>query len=78
MHAVPSVTPVPYGEIVASIASRSAGPGTGANTDELTETNAKGIGRIGGAGTGEAFRRERGRTGWHDSFETSPAAQEDR
>ena len=54
VHAVSRVTPVPYAEIVASIASRSAGPGTRANIDEFTETTAAGIERIGGAGRGKA------------------------
>lgn len=39
--AVGRVTPVAYGEIVASIAARSAGPGTRANIDEFTETTAR-------------------------------------
>jgi len=39
--AVASVTPVAYAEIVASISSRSAGPGTRANIDEFTETTAR-------------------------------------
>ncbi len=38
VHAVSSVVPVPYAEIVASVASRSAGPGTRANIDEFTHT----------------------------------------
>ena len=42
VHAVSRVTPVPYAEIVASIASRSAGPGTRANIDEFTHTTARG------------------------------------
>ncbi|MFC0110144.1 acetaldehyde dehydrogenase (acetylating) [Kibdelosporangium aridum] len=54
VHAVSRVTPVPYAEIVASIASRSAGPGTRANIDEFTETTAKAIEEIGGASRGKA------------------------
>lgn len=53
--AVDRVAPVIYGEIVASIASRSAGPGTRANIDEFTETTARGIERIGGARKGKAI-----------------------
>ena len=53
--AVNQVAPVMYGEIVASIASKSAGPGTRANIDEFTETTAKGIEKIGGAGKGKAI-----------------------
>ena len=52
--AVSSVTPVAYGEIVASIASKSAGPGTRANIDEFTETTATAIERVGGAARGKA------------------------
>jgi len=52
--AVARVTPVPYAEIVASIASRSAGPGTRANIDEFTETTAAAIEAVGGAGRGKA------------------------
>ena len=54
VYAVSRVTPVPYAEIVASIASRSAGPGTRANIDEFTETTAAGIETVGGAGRGKA------------------------
>jgi acetaldehyde dehydrogenase len=54
VHAVSSVTPVPYAEIVASIASRSAGPGTRANIDEFTTTTARAIERVGGAARGKA------------------------
>ncbi|KAB2340202.1 acetaldehyde dehydrogenase (acetylating) [Actinomadura rudentiformis] len=53
--AVSRVTPVPYAEIVASIASRSAGPGTRANIDEFTETTAHAIESVGGAGRGKAI-----------------------
>jgi acetaldehyde dehydrogenase len=53
--AISRVTPVPYAEIVASIASKSAGPGTRANIDEFTETTAHGIEEIGGAGCGKAI-----------------------
>jgi len=52
VHAVSSVVPVAYAEIIASIASRSAGPGTRANIDEFTETTAHAIERVGGAGRG--------------------------
>ena len=52
--AVARVTAVPYAEIVASIASRSAGPGTRANIDEFTETTAEAIATVGGAGRGKA------------------------
>ena len=54
VHAVSAVTPVPYAEIVASIASRSAGPGTRANIDEFTTTTARAIERVGGAERGKA------------------------
>ncbi len=54
VHAVSRVTPVPYAEIVASIASRSAGPGTRANIDEFTETTARAIEEVGGASRGKA------------------------
>jgi len=46
---------VPYAEIVASISSKSAGPGTRANIDEFTETTAKGIETVGGADKGKAI-----------------------
>jgi acetaldehyde dehydrogenase len=55
VHAVSSVVPVPYAEIVASIASRSAGPGTRANIDEFTQTTARAIERVGGADRGKAI-----------------------
>jgi acetaldehyde dehydrogenase len=53
--AVSAVTAVPYAEIVASIASRSAGPGTRANIDEFTATTAQAIVDVGGAGRGKAI-----------------------
>ncbi len=49
VHAVSRVTPVPYAEIVASVASRSAGPGTRANIDEFTQTTARAVEEVGGA-----------------------------
>jgi len=53
--AVSQVVPVHYGEIVASIASKSAGPGTRANIDEFTETTAHAIESVGGAKRGKAI-----------------------
>ncbi len=44
-----------YGEIVASVSSRSAGPGTRANIDEFTQTTARGIETVGGAQRGKAI-----------------------
>ncbi|WP_405866875.1 acetaldehyde dehydrogenase (acetylating) [Streptomyces sp. NBC_01515] len=55
VHAVSRITPVPYAEIVASIASKSAGPGTRANIDEFTETTSAAIERVGGARRGKAI-----------------------
>ena len=46
---------VPYAEIVASVASLSAGPGTRANIDEFTKTTSKGVETIGGARRGKAI-----------------------
>jgi acetaldehyde dehydrogenase len=54
VHAVSRVAPVPYAEIVASIASRSAGPGTRANIDEFTATTSRAIELVGGAARGKA------------------------
>jgi acetaldehyde dehydrogenase len=53
--AVSKVTSVPYAEIVASVASRSAGPGTRANIDEFTVTTARAVETIGGAERGKAI-----------------------
>jgi acetaldehyde dehydrogenase len=55
VHAVSTVVPVPYAEIVASVSSRSAGPGTRANIDEFTETTAAAVEVIGGAAQGKAI-----------------------
>ena len=53
--AVSRVAKVHYGEIVASISSKSAGPGTRANIDEFTETTSKAIEAVGGATRGKAI-----------------------
>jgi len=55
VHAVSRVTPVPYAEIVASVSSASAGPGTRANIDEFTRTTSAGVETIGGAERGKAI-----------------------
>ena len=55
VHAVSRVTPVSYAEIIASISSRSAGPGTRANIDEFTETTSHAVQTIGGAQRGKAI-----------------------
>ncbi len=52
--AVSRVAEVSYAEIVASISSRSAGPGTRANIDEFTETTSRAICEVGGASKGKA------------------------
>jgi acetaldehyde dehydrogenase len=53
--AIARVVDVPYAEIVASIASKSAGPGTRANIDEFTETTSHAITAVGGARRGRAI-----------------------
>lgn len=55
VYAVSRVVEVPYAEIVASVASVSAGPGTRANIDEFTKTTSKGVEVIGGAKRGKAI-----------------------
>jgi acetaldehyde/propanal dehydrogenase len=53
--AVSRVQPVSYAEIVATVSSRSAGPGTRKNIDEFTRTTANGIEKVGGAKRGKAI-----------------------
>ena len=55
IHAIHRVSPVSYAEIVATISSNSAGPGTRANIDEFTLTTAKAIEKVGGAKRGKAI-----------------------
>jgi acetaldehyde dehydrogenase len=55
VYAVSRVTEVPYAEIVASVASRSAGPGTRANIDEFTHTTGGAVAEVGGAARGKAI-----------------------
>ncbi|MBN9620960.1 MAG: acetaldehyde dehydrogenase (acetylating) [Actinobacteria bacterium] len=55
VHAVSSVVEVPYAEIVASVASRSAGPGTRANIDEFTHTTSRAVRELGGSTRGKAI-----------------------
>ncbi len=53
--AVSRVQTVSYGEIVATVSSKSAGPGTRKNIDEFTRTTARGVETVGGAKTGKAI-----------------------
>lgn len=53
--AINRVTPVDYAEIVATISSKSAGPGTRANIDEFTQTTARALVAVGGARKGRAI-----------------------
>ena len=53
--AVSQVQPVNYGEIVATVSSKSVGPGTRKNIDEFTRTTAKAIEQVGGAAKGKAI-----------------------
>lgn len=55
VHAVSSVVDVPYAEIVASVASKSAGPGTRANIDEFTHTTSRAVRELGGTPRGKAI-----------------------
>jgi acetaldehyde dehydrogenase len=55
VHAVSRVTRVEYAEIVATVASRSAGPGTRQNIDEFTRTTRAGVEVLGGAERGKAI-----------------------
>ena len=55
VHAINRVANVEYAEIVATISSKSAGPGTRANIDEFTETTSKAIEVVGGADKGKAI-----------------------
>jgi len=53
--AIGRVAPVDYAEIVSTVSSRSAGPGTRQNIDEFTETTARGLVELGGAQKGKAI-----------------------
>lgn len=53
--AVSRVQPVEYGEIVATVASKSAGPGTRKNIDEFTQTTSGAVAKVGGAKKGKAI-----------------------
>ena len=55
VYAVSRVQPVKYAEIIATVASKSAGPGTRKNIDEFTRTTARGIEQVGGAAHGKAI-----------------------
>ena len=55
VYAVSRVQPVKYAEIIATVASKSAGPGTRKNIDEFTRTTARGIEQVGGATQGKAI-----------------------
>ncbi|MBV2179970.1 acetaldehyde dehydrogenase (acetylating) [Castellaniella sp. MT123] len=55
VNAISRVQPVEYGEIIATVSSRSAGPGTRKNIDEFTRTTAGAVEKVGGARKGKAI-----------------------
>ncbi|EGD00633.1 acetaldehyde dehydrogenase, partial [Burkholderia sp. TJI49] len=55
VYAVSRVQPVAYGEIVATVSSKSVGPGTRKNIDEFTRTTAAAVAQVGGAKQGKAI-----------------------
>jgi acetaldehyde/propanal dehydrogenase len=55
VHAVSRVQPVDYAEIIATVSSRSAGPGTRKNIDEFTRTTSAAVAKVGGAKRGKAI-----------------------
>jgi len=55
VYAISRVQPVAYGEIVATVSSRSVGPGTRKNIDEFTRTTAAAVAQVGGAKQGKAI-----------------------
>ena len=55
VHAVSRVQPLKYAEIVATVSSKSAGPGTRKNIDEFTRTTAAAVAKVGGAKQGKAI-----------------------
>ncbi|MEC0300203.1 MULTISPECIES: acetaldehyde dehydrogenase (acetylating) [Peribacillus] len=55
VHAISQVAQVEYAEIIATISSKSAGPGTRANIDEFTQTTARALEKVGGAAKGKAI-----------------------
>lgn len=55
VHAINRIIDVEYAEIIATVASKSAGPGTRANIDEFTRTTSKAIEQVGGAKKGKAI-----------------------
>lgn len=55
IYAISRIVPVEYAEIVATISSKSAGPGTRANIDEFTSTTSRAIEQVGGAKKGKAI-----------------------
>ncbi len=61
VSAMRHASPVEYAEIVATIASKSAGPGTRQNIDEFTDTTARGLERIGGGVAGKGHHRAQSR-----------------
>lgn len=55
VYAVSRVQPVDYAEIIATVASKSVGPGTRKNIDEFTRTTSGAVAKVGGAKTGKAI-----------------------